>query len=484
MSVLDKTENTSSQNDLLYRDTIFISHANPEDNDFAIWLASQLNNAGYSVWLDENKFKGGNTMWDVIESFIETKTVKFIAILSENSHKEGKDGVKNEIACAIETEKRNNYEDFILPVWLQKIKLPIELKRKYCIDFTKNWADGLIHVIEFLEEHKIPKQTECNPVLFNWREIIYNNLDMPVEEKELLQSNWYQINSLPKNLYFYNIRCQNPEIKLKDIVDDNEFPARFFENRVCSFFGISELKKCLPSNFDLEFCSYKTTDNFLAGSPELKYKDARNIVVSLISKSWNYFMKTKGLISHELSSKTIAWWVPNGLIPENKVKFIKPDGKNGRRVLVGYSEKKGVYWHFAVSIKPSLAEINKICLKTHVFFSIDGKELLPDDTKQHRLRRGFCKSWFNAKWRDLLYGFMCWISNTEEINIPLESASPIIISGFPIMMECPISVKNVETGVEETDIDEETDTEQEIDPAFMSFEDDEDEDFCEELNND
>ena len=35
------------------KDTIFISHATPEDNEIAIWLASRLENAGYNVWFDK-----------------------------------------------------------------------------------------------------------------------------------------------------------------------------------------------------------------------------------------------------------------------------------------------------------------------------------------------------------------------------------------------------------------------------------------------
>jgi hypothetical protein len=33
------------------RDTLLLSHANPEDNEFTLWLALQLANEGYRVWL-------------------------------------------------------------------------------------------------------------------------------------------------------------------------------------------------------------------------------------------------------------------------------------------------------------------------------------------------------------------------------------------------------------------------------------------------
>ena len=34
------------------RDAIFISHANPEDNEFTVWLGARLTAAGYEVWAD------------------------------------------------------------------------------------------------------------------------------------------------------------------------------------------------------------------------------------------------------------------------------------------------------------------------------------------------------------------------------------------------------------------------------------------------
>lgn len=43
------------------RQTIFISHATPDDNQFAIWLAMRLLSCGYRVWCDvRNLSKGGD----------------------------------------------------------------------------------------------------------------------------------------------------------------------------------------------------------------------------------------------------------------------------------------------------------------------------------------------------------------------------------------------------------------------------------------
>jgi hypothetical protein len=37
------------------RDTVFVTHAAPQDNEFALWLSSKLSLAGYKVWVDRRR---------------------------------------------------------------------------------------------------------------------------------------------------------------------------------------------------------------------------------------------------------------------------------------------------------------------------------------------------------------------------------------------------------------------------------------------
>src|SRR5688572_13373431 len=52
------------------RRLVFISHANPEDNSFTRWLATQLSSNGYLVWSDITNLLGGEEFWDGIEDAI------------------------------------------------------------------------------------------------------------------------------------------------------------------------------------------------------------------------------------------------------------------------------------------------------------------------------------------------------------------------------------------------------------------------------
>ena len=61
---------------------IFISHANPNDNDFTIWLSARLASDGYEVWSDLTHLVGGEVFWKDIDESLRQYTIKFISVLS------------------------------------------------------------------------------------------------------------------------------------------------------------------------------------------------------------------------------------------------------------------------------------------------------------------------------------------------------------------------------------------------------------------
>jgi hypothetical protein len=50
------------------RSALFISHANPEDNTFTLWLGAKLAALGYEVWADVMKISGG-VDWQTLVQF-------------------------------------------------------------------------------------------------------------------------------------------------------------------------------------------------------------------------------------------------------------------------------------------------------------------------------------------------------------------------------------------------------------------------------
>ena len=65
---------------------IFISHATPDDNEFAAWLATKLELHGYDVWVDIHKLNPATDFWKTIESTIRNDAVKFLFAATKVSH--------------------------------------------------------------------------------------------------------------------------------------------------------------------------------------------------------------------------------------------------------------------------------------------------------------------------------------------------------------------------------------------------------------
>lgn len=53
------------------RESLFIGHATPENNEFTAWLNSRLQRLGYKTWCDIRGLKGGESdFWIPIENEI------------------------------------------------------------------------------------------------------------------------------------------------------------------------------------------------------------------------------------------------------------------------------------------------------------------------------------------------------------------------------------------------------------------------------
>src|SRR5438874_12544216 len=95
------------------RELLFVTHAEPEDNEFALWLSSKLAMAGYRVWIDRRRLRGGADFWDEIEGVLRNDAFKQIIVFTENVRK---DGVKKELAIGEAVRKRIPDPKFMIPV--------------------------------------------------------------------------------------------------------------------------------------------------------------------------------------------------------------------------------------------------------------------------------------------------------------------------------------------------------------------------------
>jgi hypothetical protein len=135
----------------------FITHAAPEDNEFALWLSSKLAMAGYRVWIDSRRLRGGADFWDEIDRVLRNEAIKQIVVFTTHV---GKPGVKKELAIGEVMRKKLADPNFIIPIRNDSVAFadaPPEFLRDHIIEAHPNWHDCLKGLFETLEEASVPK---------------------------------------------------------------------------------------------------------------------------------------------------------------------------------------------------------------------------------------------------------------------------------------------------------------------------------------
>jgi hypothetical protein len=205
-------------------DMVFVSHADPEDNDFALWLTLQLANEGYPVWCGLTKLLGGEKFWEDIQDAISNRTIKFVFALSRHSNQ--KSGTLDELNCAIAVERKFGLKDFVITLKLDDLRhddVYINIQRRNHIDLSSSWATGVAQLLKKLGDEQVPKSAHFNPdAVSSW----WRSQNEFSAEQGLIQqpdehlSNWFSIQGLPEHV--------NRHIVGRDEIGKIEFdPAAF-----------------------------------------------------------------------------------------------------------------------------------------------------------------------------------------------------------------------------------------------------------------
>lgn len=419
---------------------IFISHANPEDNEFAIWLGTRLTTAGYEVWTDVLKPLGGKAIWIDIGKTIKKETAVVIVALSRTSYK--KDGVLNEIALSVETSRNLNKQQFVIPVRLDTLPFsdfPEQLIRLNVIDFSLNWADGFSKLLKTLKDTPVPKSTcDFGETLTVWHKFKLRQSASTSDTLETVFSNWFQINSLPSHINFSSFNTS------QEAINQFQSPTAQYLQLTISFADAATLQMEISDGIRIEHAYSIPLAQFLDGrvtdGSQIPRRDARNIVTKLLHQAWEQFAQSQRLLLCEFACRR-AWFVPLDLIEKNIATFQDDKGKKRRRRLVGWSEKRGIYWHFAVSGKVSIGGTQHLALCPHVVFTQDGKTPIDDKLRAARLRRSFCKNWWNDRWRDMLCAFAVVLSKgKEQFSLALGGEALATIAASPMGFDAPLSI--------------------------------------------
>jgi hypothetical protein len=463
------------------RPAIFISHANPEDNEFTIWLGSHLSAAGYEVWADVLKLRGGEDWARKLEKALRERAFKVLLVGTPSGVE--KQGVRNEIQIATEVAKKLGDDAFVIPLRLQQYDSPFQIVQAQYIDFMNGWGQGLSELLQTLDAYKVPRLPSSNmESVNNWRGAQLAKARAVQQVPEGLISNWLKISEWPKSIAYFEFKGAGAEEQVKRLIGACKWPVIPFGRGFFSCADTDDFRSedgtLLPISREKAWWPKHFIEN---GDHDrsISSRDARNLVTQITKSALESKFRDSNLAKYEFSAGVTGWWIPSGLIQDDKVSFKWGQGPSGRRNLVGEVTVGGskYKWHFGASGRAWVSDTSSyVRIVSRIIFSGDGITALDDPKYMHRLRRTVPKSWRNPRWRDMLLAFLFWFSKGERyVYLQTGSTSGIKLEVPPISMICPISVSQEDIELSEDDVDREAD-----DPVFaVGFEEEDETDAAE-----
>jgi len=418
------------------RNLIFISHSTPEDNDFALWLGARLASAGYAVWSDVTNLIGGEIHWDSIEEAIREHAIKLISVCSTASV--GKKGFKDELSLALAVEQQHDFTNFVIPIRLGDLaysSFPAEIIRRNGINFSQAWQDGVGKLIKRLELDDVPRSSAIDAdALSSWAKSLLQIDSDVIASDETLVGNTLSVLQSPSFINIHQLKA-GASLPAEGML---AWPAESTAQSTCSF-----------ANFEgrdpgcLEYFSQVDLAYFLENGYErlsVGRQDAYNITSSILRQAWGRYVQSKGLQGQGFANGRVGYFLPAEDGGGKRISFKGETGVAGSRALNGFSAKNKVYWHYAPELLPILGKPMSYSVVPHVIFTEDGKTPISDSARAHRLRRRFCKSWWQDRWRDLMLAYLAHFAGGKDtIEVPLSESLNLILSVHPTLFVCPVT---------------------------------------------
>lgn len=430
------------------RDMLFVSHANPEDNVFARWLALQLAADGYPVWCDLTKFLGGEDFWKDAEAAIRTRTCKFLYVLSRASNV--KDGPRNELQVAVNVGKARQLHDFIIPLHIDDLpygEINVLLAKLIAIPFEDAWAKGYRQLLEKLEREGVPKKASFGPqAVTSWWRQQFSPERGVTQATENYLSNWFPIRSMPP-LYLHTLkRCG-----IGVLEPENALPYAHFMDGLdlVTFAPAEDLEGKLGSAlsiFSSRSFKYEELLNVSCDTTGLTIGKVRYFLSRLLRDAWDRWMASLGLGMFTLSDKANCFFFRRQDSDNLDIPFRGIDGKPTYRSVVGYKTMLNGskrFWHFALDAQPIHDPVFGYRLSSHVLFSDDGRTVWSNHRRMHKARRSQCKDWHNPEWRDRLLAVISWLAkDAPTICVPVGEQAKVEVGTQSVDFVSPVSFKD------------------------------------------
>lgn len=417
------------------RDTIFICHATPDDNDFVRWLGARLTGHGYKVWADMFGLKGGTPFWNTIEDALREHACKVIFVASKASVDPKRQGVRNELSVADAVRKSLQDTAFIIPLRLDDVAFsdfPILVHQLNAIDFSGGWGAKLIELLDTLETANVARsESDQSQEFERWRQDAVRTAALVSAEPEPVLTSLSPVNALPGEVRYLKHNAEPTAVAAA--LRASEVPFSSFYKLLITFADIDTINAALPIPMVAEPRAVATLEEFLSGNvfevTSPRRSDAHNVATALLRQHIERYLLERGLKALPQRSGS-AYYFPDGLVANNKVSYTAASGRRTNKNVVGRSERNKVYWHLAMKVSLVLGPPSFVRFKPYVAFSDDGQAAIIDPKRTSPIRRRFCKNWWNQHWRQLQEAFAVWLADgATECSVALAGSQRLVLAG-------------------------------------------------------
>ena len=382
------------------RNLIFISHAQPEDDYLAVWLASKIRQLGYNVWVDKDNLKKGDAFWNEIELKMKNDSLKFIPLVSEayiNKAQDKNRGVFMEVSLAKSISRK--IENYILPIKVDGCSsddFPISILPLDIIDFSSNWGRGLKELIEEFELQNIQKIKVEPNVLQQWHKYL-NIQGQVLNRPDFYGSNWLST-TLPKTISIYRFSGDARKAQ-KEI----PFAQKRDKDYILGFFDDSGLDLRTEFREDVAVEDFLFDDTYILNSGETIIGTKLHFTQLMNSALDEFFYLHENIKCWRKKSKEKIYYTKKPPRDSGGYPF-EVGNRKGWRTLKG---KKGdIFWNYSMSFKFQLNPFPHFVANPHLLIS-DENGFKEDDRKY---RRSIPKEWFNRHWYDRIFAFMDYVN--------------------------------------------------------------------------
>jgi hypothetical protein len=439
------------------RNVVFISKATPGDDEFVLWLAPRLEAEGYTVFADILSLDAGGRWRKEVTATLQDKAIKMLLCCRDSSL--AKDGVQEEIGIAEDLVKELKDPKFIIPLRIEKFKKIFGIGELQYVNFLGGWAGGLRDLLDELDKQNVTRSQDKAVVNPNW-ENYKKRLAIKVERSpEVLTTNWLRVANAPDVIRYYQPPGAINQVLMEDTCRTIVPPAEIYLRGFFSFATPDEIDRDFAHVGKFEVHSQHDLAKFLeegSESPNIRRREAQNLVSSIFRRSWENLCRLKGLYEYAFS-KQLAFHITKDQVPLGKrISW----GKQGqRRSSMLRNSAAGKVWQYGVSASPLFWPYPHFRIKSRVLFSeLAGKEagtVFADSDEQHRLRRSVCKGWRNKAWHGRFMAFLEVLAGESQyIELPLSGSASLNLEARPVRMTSPVttSLPNVmEDDAEEQD---------------------------------